>query len=504
MSITANWIKPGGPNGTGDPKNEEAPSSFADTSGTAMTGALPPWSPDNGTTLFWCGGEYGNLDGGNDNKFAAFDMWMSTDLPNHQNWAKIDSAHAPAPLSPIAPLNFMDARFILSPDGTKVIVAYVSIPNASPIVFQDFSLLTGTWGPQYGTNTPNASHVNNVLVRADGSYVVIYSPFPAGGSNVWAAISGPNDFTTWTLRDLGVNYAPFSGGASALNKNLVAALADGVTTKLSPVDNVHVVYQDSNQPPTYIYQLLKPDNTLGLFTVLNKLQTIRSTPSSFGNLVKFGCYLWMPVQGDVTDRNMWAMVMPVSNPGLWGKLFIFDPGTLPGIAAPPVMETFSFSTDGQSIVLTLSWPLGVTTGLLWMATSRDGLTWVVQEIYDPTDVNNSNPPHLDVVPPFRFRATLYKSGPGYSGVTTNAPSTLATASDSALWFPFVPVLPSLCLNSYGTVTGTNPGGGTVPSANGGALPPPPIMTPLLNERGTPSLPWVAWFNAVYQAEITGS
>jgi len=128
---------------------------------------------------------------------------------------------------------------------------------------------------------------------------------------------------------------------------------------------------------------------------------------------------------------------------------------------------------------------------------------MVQMVYDPTDANNTNPPHLDVVPPFRFRVGLYKSGPGYNGVTINSVSTLATASDGALYFNFVPILPSLCTNSYGSVVGTTPGNGTVPSANGGALPPPPIMTPLLNERGTPSLPWVAWFNAVYQAEIQG-
>lgn len=504
MAINANWIKPGGPTGTADPKNEEAPAGWTDTAGTALTGPMPPWSPDNGKTLYWCGGAFGNVGGGGENKFASFDMWKSIDLPNHTTWGTIDAAHAPAPISLVGPfLNFMDARFTLSTDGTKVIVAYVSIPNGSAIKFQDFSLLTGLWGPVYGTGAPVASHVNNIVVRRDGTYLVIYSPEPAGGSNLWATISAPGGFTSWTNIDIGTNYAPFSGGAAVLNKNECAVIADGLAVPTFTADNVHVIYQDGNAPPTYIYQLIKPNNTLGLFTVLNKIQTIRTSPNNIGNLVKFGCYLWMCVQGDVTDRFMWSIVMPLSQPGLWGKLFIMDPGTMPGTSGPITLRGGAFSTDGQSLAMIVTYGTA-TTSLIWMATTRDGLSWMIQLVYDPTDVNNVNPVNLDVVPPFIFRTPLYKSGPGYSYITVNAVSTAATASDCALGFNFTPALPSLCQSSYGSVPGTGGGGGAgPPSANGGALPPPPIMTPLLNERGTPSLPWVSWFNAVYQAEITG-
>src|SRR5579859_1748355 len=442
MPIIANWIKPGGPTGTDDPKNEEAPSTWTDTAGTAMTGPMPPWSPDNGVTLYWCAGAYGNVGGGGDNKFTSFDMWKSTDLPNHNLWGKVDTAHTIIPASPVGPfLNFLDVRFTLSPDGTKVIRCFVSIPNGSAIQFQDFNLLTGTWGPTYGANAPVASHVNSIVVRADGTYVVVYSPNPTSGSVLWAAISAPGGFTSWTTLDIGTHYAPYSGAATGLNANRCAIVADGVVIAPATTDNVHVVYQDGNSPPTYIYQLIKPNNTLGLFSVLNKLQTIRTSPDGFGNLVKFGCYIWMTAQGDVTDGNLWALVMPVSQPGLWGKLIILNPATLPGIGASTQLTGGALSTDGVSLeVIFMFSSTGTgTPSFIWMAATRDGLSWLIQEVYDPTDPANTNPPNMLTGSPFSFRVPLYKSGGGYSVVLTNAPSSLASASNCGLYFNYTPV-----------------------------------------------------------------
>jgi hypothetical protein len=414
-------------------------------------------------------------------------VWKSTDLPNHQNWAHANGGNGPIPR---VGANTIDATYTLSLDGTRIVVAYTSVPS-DRIQFKDFSLLTGLWGAVYGTNAPFAKHVNNLCIRADGTYVVTYSPDPASGSNIWAAISAPGVFSSWVIFDVGTNYTPFSGGATALNANVIAMLADG--------QNTHVIYRDGNAPPTYIYQLINPNNTLGLMTKMNTLQTI----VGYGNLVKFGCYIWLGVQGQTTDNHLWAMFMPVSQPGLWGKVMVLDPETIPSSVAGVQVNGPTLSTDGQSIVMTFSLNNGIggtTRSWIWACVSRDGITWATELVYDSTDANNTNPPHLDVTTPFIFAVVLYKSGPGYQCITCNAVSTLDTASNCALFFPFTPAMPSLCASSYGSVIGTGGGGG---AAGTGVLPPPPIMTPLLNERGTPTLPWVAWFNAVYQTEISG-
>jgi hypothetical protein len=174
-------------------------------------------------------------------------------------WAVVDGAHSPSVQSTAVCLGL-----------TSLTLAYTPYNTTGPIQFQDFDLVTQTWGAIYGATGPNEAP-EVLLTRSTGDKVLIVNTTPsqayvyAGG--VWGA---PIDLTTL-----------FPAGWSTYA--YVAACIDAT-------DTIHMFGYTGT--PNSFYQQLLPSDALGGFQDLTTVALL-SAGGSFGSPVIVGTSIAM-------------------------------------------------------------------------------------------------------------------------------------------------------------------------------------------------------------------
>jgi len=185
-------------------------------------------------------------------------VYQSTD--QGATWAPLDAANGPIRVDETP-----GAGFVFDGDHT-IIVAWS--PTGGPLTgvgpwpvnLQNFNLLTETWGAPYGTvgaPTVNRIVINQCVLRPDGSILVLTNRTSAGlgvvGLQAHVYSGG-----VWTVSfDVDTNVA----GSFVSNGNSAAVM--------DSTGNVHVfgTARDGTSQELF-YQLVKSDNTLGTFAVI--------------------------------------------------------------------------------------------------------------------------------------------------------------------------------------------------------------------------------------------
>lgn len=134
-------------------------------------------------------------------------------------------------------------------DGVSTLtICFFSSVTSGPVKFQDFDLVTETWGAVYGTvGAPTARQVNQIFVRSDASRVLLFRPNALTGLDAAVYAAG-----AWSAPyAVDTNVAAASNGAAA-------AVLDIAT------DIIHVFLHTTGNTTTY--QQILANDTLGVFT----------------------------------------------------------------------------------------------------------------------------------------------------------------------------------------------------------------------------------------------
>jgi hypothetical protein len=222
---------------------------------------------NRGAAVFTNFGFGGNLYAWLNNPHAApLSSFVSKSTDHGVTWAKLDGASSP-------PYEIGRAYFDASTSSLICCFITSNVGAVAPLVFQDFSLLTETWGAAYGVaGAPSGKQITAVYKRPDDTLLVIYqdrSGFGAAeGSGVQCAIYDIGAHAWVTDFDAGANIIAQTGWDStqtlctALNTRtyMDAAGNVGVFPNTSSLQTVPVIWINR-----YFYQRILLDNSLGSF-----------------------------------------------------------------------------------------------------------------------------------------------------------------------------------------------------------------------------------------------
>lgn len=213
--------------------------------------------------------------------------------------------------------------------GNVLTLAYAPVDNVAPIAgsirFRDFSLVTNTWGVDYGVGGPMATSINQCVRRSNGDLVVIHNSGVVPAS---------------------IRFSVFTGGAWNAPISMSTNIAAGFTTNASSavaidaVDTIHCMMLCNGATNAWFYQQILANNTLGQFfnfpfgTFDATGYLAMANPVIVGNNIVFGGF-------DITRSFPVAIVgTPLANPVFTVSATI-DPGFDLSDLAP-----FAFAYDG--------------------------------------------------------------------------------------------------------------------------------------------------------------
>ena len=235
---------------------------------------------------------------------AVVNVYKSVD--QGATWTALDALNGPRPSNA---LYLSGSRW----DGANTIVCVYSVSAGLPaaLQFQDFDLVSQTWGPVYGVSAAvwsiNFLGVEPIL-RPDGTRFVLglfnVGGFPGGGLSGAQAASFDPGTNTWTaIFDPAANVIlqpGWDGTKMKISRALAALQADGTTHWFfSTVSILNAPHVWTNR---VFYQQIAPNNSLGSFfdfpgqdAVSQDLLVPASGGASFGVPLIVGSNIVLPV-----------------------------------------------------------------------------------------------------------------------------------------------------------------------------------------------------------------
>ena len=244
----------------------------------------------------------------------AIEILKSTDSGN--TWSVLDPLNQPTTTAADGPYGIASVIF----DGNQTVTVCFgnALVSPTPLMLQDFSLATETWGATYGAGgAPLATNLYQLLKRSTGDLVLLY-----GGTDPFHA-------------------AVFSGGAWVADVDLTTNIPAGFafagfsSSVVDSTDLIHVFYEASNFPLTeLVYQQFTALNALGNFVspVIDSASYIPGytpQPAIDGNYLLYGV---LQPGGAHADYATLLIGTPLFNPVF--SLLLF-PGIDPDLQALP-------------------------------------------------------------------------------------------------------------------------------------------------------------------------